>query len=128
MRRSSGSKRPLPLGSVNATWARVARDPSTLILSFTFLNVALRLCSNIVLAHLLLPRAFGLVAVTSLVAVGLTMIADIGIWLSIVRKKGAISNDWLRQLWTLQVIRGLILWLIAAASAPLIAQTYGDWA
>ena len=56
------------------------------------------------------------------------MITDIGSWLSVVRKRDAITAHWLRQQWTLQVTRGLLLWALVSGAAVLIAQAYADWA
>src|SRR5689334_3575159 len=110
---------------VARTWKHV-RDPSITMLLTTFLAIVLRLASNLVLAHLLVPRAFGLVAITTMVATALSMLSDTGMWLSIVRKGDKLDRDWLDQLWSLHVIRGAGLTIVAAAVAPLLAIAYNE--
>nr|NUR37775.1 oligosaccharide flippase family protein [Sphingomonas sp.] len=103
-----------------------ARDPSAALLLTTAVSIIFRLGSNLVLAHLLMPSAFGVVAITTLIATALSMLSDTGVWVSIVRKGDKIDRDWLDQLWTLQAVRGVSLWLIALAITPPIARAYGE--
>lgn len=74
----------------------------------------LRLISNICLARLLVPEAFGLMSLVMLVMQGLTMFSDIGIQPSIVQNRDGNSRAFLNTAWTIQVIRGLVLWLLAS--------------
>jgi O-antigen/teichoic acid export membrane protein len=106
-------------------WKQV-HDPSAALLATQLISIVLRLGSNLVLAHLLVPRDFGLLAITTLVATALVMMSETGVWVSIVRRGDKLDRDWLDQLWTLQVVRGAVLWLIALAIAPTIAKAYGE--
>ena len=56
-----------------------------------------------------MPRVFGLVAITTLVATALSTLAETGVWVAIVRKGSSVDGDWLDQMWTLQAVRGVIL-------------------
>ncbi len=102
------------------------RDPSVVLLLTTGASAVLRLGSNLVLAHLLVPRDFGLLAIVTMVATALAMLSDTGVWVSIVRKGSSVDRKWLDQLWTLQVGRGFVLWLIAAATAYPVATAYHE--
>jgi O-antigen/teichoic acid export membrane protein len=106
-------------------WKQV-RDPSAALLATQLISIVLRLGSNLVLAHLLVPRDFGLLAITTLVATALALLAETGAWISIVRKGDKLERNWLDQLWTLQAVRGVLLWLIALGIAPVIAKAYGE--
>jgi O-antigen/teichoic acid export membrane protein len=106
-------------------WKQV-RDPSMAILISQAIAVALRLGSNLVLAHLLMPRAFGLLAITTLVATAIGMLTETGLWLSVMRKGDKVDRDWLDQLWTLHAIRGVGLSVIAAILGPIMAKAYGE--
>jgi len=106
-------------------WKQV-RDPSAVLLATQLISIVLRLGSNLVLAHLLLPRDFGLLAITTLVATALVMMSETGVWVSIVRRGDKLDRNWLDQLWTLQAVRGVLLWLIALAITPAIAKAYGE--
>lgn len=84
----------------------------------------LRLLSNILLAHLLFPEAFGLMALVSVVLVGLQMASDVGLGPAILRSPRGDDRAFLDTAWTLQVARGLILWLAASALALPVARFY----
>jgi O-antigen/teichoic acid export membrane protein len=103
-----------------------ARDPSIALILTTGANVVLRLGSNLILVHLLVPKVFGLVAITTLVATALALLTETAVWISIVRKGNTVEQKWLDQLWSLQAIRGVILWLISVALGPVIASAYHE--
>lgn len=78
---------------------------------------ALRLGSNIVLAWLLVPSDFGLMALVAIFMMALQMFSDIGIGPSIIQNKRGEDPIFLNTAWTLQVIRGFALWAVACAIA-----------
>lgn len=80
----------------------------------------LRLASNVILAWLLAgggPRIFGLMGLVTVVMQGLEMFSDIGIGASIVQHKRGDERSFVNTAWTVQVIRGVLLWLVACALA-----------
>ncbi|MCC5988807.1 MAG: oligosaccharide flippase family protein [Pararhodobacter sp.] len=85
----------------------------------------MRLAANLVLTRLLFPEAFGLMALIIAVMVGLQMFSDIGIAPSIQQNRRADEPAFLDTAWTIQVIRGVVLWLAAAALALPLAAFYG---
>jgi O-antigen/teichoic acid export membrane protein len=84
----------------------------------------LRLLSNLVLARLLYPEAFGLMALVNVFMQGLQMFSDIGIGPSIIQNKRGHDPLFLRTAWTLQVLRGFGLFALCAAAAPFIARFF----
>jgi len=84
----------------------------------------LRLASNLILARLLFPEAFGVMAIAWLVVNGLTMLSDVGIRSSVIRDDRGDDRRFLHTAWTLQVLRGLLLWLAASALAVPLAGFY----
>jgi len=81
----------------------------------------LRFASNLLLTRLLLPEAFGLMAIVSVVLVGLQMFSDIGIGPSIVQNKRGEEPAFYNTAWAIQIIRGFLLGLAAVALiAPLL--------
>jgi O-antigen/teichoic acid export membrane protein len=86
---------------------------------------ALRLASNLVLARLLFPEAFGVMALVTVVLVGLTMFSDVGLGPAISRSARGDDPAFLDTAWTIAVLRGVILWAVAAALAQPLAAFYG---
>ena len=91
---------------------------------FFVLSQALRFGSNLILARLLFPDAFGLMALVTMVMVGLTMLSDAGIQQSILHHKRGEDPDFLNTAFTMNAARGLILWLVACALGWPLAQFY----
>ncbi len=105
--------------------ARVLRGSAWTIIGFGVGQV-LRLASNVVLAWLLFPEAFGLMALVNVFLLGLQMLSDIGIGLSIVQHERGDDEDFLCTAWTMQVIRGFLLFLGACFIAWPSGWFYGE--
>lgn len=84
----------------------------------------LRLASNLILTRLLFPEAFGLMALVSVVLVGLQMFSDAGIGPSIAQSPRGDDPEFLDTAWTAQVLRGVILWLGTLGLAGPVAALY----
>lgn len=109
----------------NRLMARVLRSASWLVVGYGG-SQALRLAANLILTRILFPEAFGLMALVSVVTVGLTMFSDVGIGPSIAQNARGDEPDFLNTAWTIQVIRGFGLWLAACLLAWPVAQFYGE--
>lgn len=88
------------------------------------LGQGLRLASNLILARLLFPEAFGLMALVAVVLTGLQMLSDTGTAPSIARSTRGDDPDFLDTAWTIQVARGALLWAMACALAWPLARLY----
>ncbi|QYO67036.1 oligosaccharide flippase family protein [Leptolyngbya sp. 7M] len=86
----------------------------------------LRLGGNLVLTRLLFPEAFGLMALVQTFLTGLQMFSDLGIFPSIVHSKRGEDPAFLNTAWTLQVIRGIVLWIGTCIIAAPIARFYDE--
>jgi O-antigen/teichoic acid export membrane protein len=73
--------------------------------------------ANILLARHLTNEAFGLVILAGVIYQGLSMFSEIGIGPAIVNHKKDDDAEFLNTAWTLQAMRGVGLWIIAAALA-----------
>lgn len=89
--------------------ARVLRSASWLMIGYGG-SQALRLAANLVLARLLFPEAFGLMALVTVVTVGLSLFSDVGIGPSIAQNPRGDEPDFLNTAWSIQVFRGFGLW------------------
>ena len=78
----------------------------------------LRLFNNVVLARLLAPQIFGLMAVVNAIRTGVELLTDVGISQNIVSSARGEDPIFYNTAWTLQVVRGLVL----AAACFLLAE------
>lgn len=103
--------------------ARVFRSTSWILLGYGG-SQGLRLASNLILTRILFPEAFGLMALISLVTVGLMLFSDVGIAPSIAQSKRGDDPDFLNTAWSIQVMRGICLWVVATGLALPLAGFY----
>lgn len=85
----------------------------------------IRLASNLILTRLLLPEAFGMLAIVIVLMVGFALFSDIGISQNIVRSPRGDDQVFLDTAWTVQIIRGAVIWLsatLAALALPVLAS------
>lgn len=80
-----------------------------------------RLASNLIMTRLLVPEAFGLLAFAMVFATAVGMLADIGVYQSIVREKDRLGPRFLRVAWTVNVIRSVLIALVVVALAFVFA-------
>ncbi len=85
---------------------------------------ALRLASNVLLARLLAPEAFGMASLVFVFLQGLELLSDVGINQAITRSERGDDESFLNTAWTLQIARGLALFLIAVVLAKPVALLY----
>jgi O-antigen/teichoic acid export membrane protein len=96
--------------------ARALRGASWTIAGFGVGQV-IRLVSNVLLARLLFPEAFGLMAMVTVFNNGLQMFSDVGIGPALVQHPRGREPSFLRTAWTVQVVRGAALALIGISLA-----------
>lgn len=77
----------------------------------------LRLVSNLILTRLLVPEAFGLMAVAVSINIWAIMLTDIGIGTNIIRSRNSEDPAFLRTAWTIQILRNFVIWLIIVLAA-----------
>lgn len=86
----------------------------------------LRFAGNLLLTRLLMPEAFGLMALVNAVLQGLQLFSDVGIGPSIIQGRRGDDPLFLNTAWSVQVLRGCALACVAAALAWPFASFYGD--
>jgi O-antigen/teichoic acid export membrane protein len=84
----------------------------------------LRFGSNLILTRLLIPDVFGLMALVYVFISGLHLFSDIGIGTSIIQNKRGDDPVFLNTAWTMQVIRGVGLWICSLLIAWPVAAFY----
>jgi len=116
-------KRLIKVMSGNQLTARILRSTSWVLVGFGGAQV-IRLASNLILTRILFPEAFGLMALVTVITVGLMMFSDVGIGPSISQSKRGDDPAFLNTAWTIQAMRGLTLWVITLLLAWPMAQFY----
>ena len=86
----------------------------------------LRFGNNLILTRLLKPEYFGLMALVTTLRVGLELFSDIGIAQNIINSKRGDEPVFLNTAWTLQIIRGVVIWLICLLLSFPAAKFYND--
>ena len=104
---------------------RTAQGFIVVLFGDAYLNVA-RLIGNLIMTRLLFPEAFGLMLVVNLLFTAITMLSDAGIRQSVIVHDRGRGREFLDTAWTLLVIRGAILSLVACALAYPISIVYEE--
>ncbi len=95
------------------------------IIGFGSIQV-LRFGSNLVLTRLLKPEFFGIMALVTTLRVGLELFSDIGVGQNIVNSKRGDDPNFLNTVWTIQVIRGIVIWLVCLLLSLPMAKFYNE--
>ena len=89
--------------------------------SWTFIQngaaLSIRLFGNLLLTRLLTPEAFGLMAVVQAFVVALAHLSDVGVSQNIVVHRRGHDPGFLNTVWTVQILRGILIWAASAACA-----------
>jgi len=84
------------------------------------LNYAIRFGSSLVMTRLLVPEMFGVMTVAMMVMTGLAMFSDLGLKQNIIQSRRGSDSSYLNTAWVIQIIRGLLLWLLALGISLLV--------
>jgi len=90
------------------------------------LSQVIRLAGNLVLTRLLVPEFFGIMALAHVFHRGLALFSDIGLEPGIIRSNRSNEPIFLNSAWTLQVIRGFILFGFSVVIAFPVAKIYQE--
>lgn len=99
----------------------VARASVWTTIAFGFSQL-LRLFSNLILTRLLLPEIFGLMAIVTVIRVGVYMCSEIGLKVNIIRHDKGENPAFINTAWTIQIIRGFVIWFFISIIALFIGR------
>ena len=85
------------------------------------LSQIVRLGANLIITRLLVPEMFGVMAVVNVVIIGIAMFTDLGLYPFLVRHKNPDDPYLLNVVWSLQVIRGWLMFLVVLILAAILA-------
>ncbi len=112
-------------GGERSLKSRALRGSAWTLLGFGGGQV-MRFGANIVLSWLVTPAVFGVVGLVNTVLQGLQMFSDVGTGPSIIQSARGDDPRFLNTAWTIQTIRGALLWLACFIVAWPVAQFYGE--
>lgn len=87
-------------------------------------SASIRFGSNIVLSRLLGPEVLGVVVIAQAIRVGTELLTDLGLEQNVVHSPHGNDERFLNTVWTMQLLRGLIVSLACLALTPLLAHFY----
>lgn len=87
-------------------------------------SMGLRVVSSIVLTRLLMPESFGLITLVTTLIVGISLVSDIGLGPSVIQNARGDDPLLLNTAWTLQVLRGLGIFVVSLLLAWPMSHFY----
>ena len=108
------------------TSVRRVFDASISVVVGIGVSQALRVAGNIILASLLAPEVFGLMALVHLFNQALAMFSEMGIGQAVIQHSEGDQRRVLNTAWTMRILRGGLLWLCSAIVAWPAAYFYGQ--
>ena len=104
---------------------KIAAKGAVFLTALTVIKKFLSLGRNIVLARLLTPEDFGLVALAMVLIQGIESMTSAGFDKYLIQKKN-IDDDIISNVWLLNIIRGILLTLLALAVCPLYSRLVSE--
>ncbi len=104
--------------------ARSARS-SLILASGVFFERVVGLVRNMILARMLAPENFGLMAIVLAVMAVLESFTDIGIKQSVIYNQEGNKKEYLNVIWWIQILRAAGIFITAFLIAPVICRFYG---
>ncbi len=79
--------------------------------------LVLRLLGNLIIARLLSPEVFGIMAVATSIQLVIALTGDIGLRQAVIRSPNIRDPRFLNTAWTVQILRGLSIWTLCVLAA-----------
>lgn len=100
------------------------RDTNVVIISVILANL-FRAISSVVLTRLLMPEAFGVAGLIGSIWFTINMLSDLGFQGFVVRHPDGDNPRFLDTVWTIAVLRSVVLTIAMVVAAPAIAGLFG---
>ena len=117
-------KKDFLTSSVRRARGNIYARATTWIVLGQIVNRFLALLNNVVIARLLTPEILGLIAVVNSFNLGARLFSEIGINQNIIRSDRGEDPDFYNTAWTIQIIRGILLFAIICFAAYPLATSY----
>lgn len=105
----------MPTGDLSppSSLGRRARSAGAWSLGALIASQGIRLGGNLIMARLLVPEMFGVMVIATTVAVVLALLSDMGLRQNIIQSKRGNDPVFLNTAWTVQILRGFILFALS---------------
>lgn len=105
----------MPTGDLSppSSLGRRARSAGAWSLGALVASQGIRLGGNLIMARLLVPEMFGVMVIATTVAVVLALLSDMGLRQNIIQSKRGNDPVFLNTAWTVQILRGFILFALS---------------
>lgn len=87
-------------------------------------SVGLRFVSNVILSRLVMPEVFGIMLVINTLRSGIELLSDVGIGQNIIHNRNGEDKAFRDTAWTIQMLRGVLLFVIMFLAAAPLGQLY----
>ena len=118
-------KAPDPDAPATSLRGRVRRSTAVSVGGQLLIN-AIQLGSNLVLTRLLLPEAFGLMAIVNFAVDSLRQVSSIGIQPAVIRSPNGAQSNFIHTAWAMQALRGVLLFVLGLALAYPLSVFYEE--
>jgi O-antigen/teichoic acid export membrane protein len=82
-----------------------------------FASLILRMAASLVLTRIFAPDTFGILSIIGAITAVIGMLTDIGLRQSIIQSPNGSDPTFLNTAWTLQIVRGLVIWGLSSLFA-----------
>lgn len=101
--------------------ARLLTGPTGVLVLTTVGTLMARMVSSVILTRLLAPEVYGLTGIIGSIFFAIALLTDLGFQSYVVRHPQGDEHRFQDAIWTIHAARGLMLALVAVASAPVVA-------
>ncbi len=110
---------PDPVVSIRGLKQRALSAGRWSVLGFG-LGQVIRLATTLIMTRFLAPSMFGVMAIAVMVNVIASLLTDLGIRQNIIQSRRGDDPVFLDTAWTVQIVRGLVIWAVALAVSATI--------
>ena len=119
-----GSESPLEKPAATLNYKKRALESASFVVIGYGISQIVRLFGNVALTRLLVPELFGIITIARVFVTGLSLFSDVGLEPSIIRSQRSNDPVFINTVWTIKIIRSLILAVLSCAIAFPIAAIY----
>jgi lipopolysaccharide exporter len=99
----------------------VLRKDTSVLIAGGIVASAIRLMSTVILTRILTPVDYGVVGILLSIGYTANMLSDVGIFGYVVRHSRSEDKDFLDQMWTIRLVRSVVLMVLVIIFSPVLA-------